>query len=86
MTHSLAVMIQEAAKVVEALTSLLNEARELDLHYIPFRYPNGLPSGIPHQFYGRDTAERAVAAAQKIVTAIETYYRDSGEEQLLRRE
>ena len=49
--HSLLEMIQEASKKVNALTGLTDEARELDLHYVPSRYPNGLPSGYPHQFY-----------------------------------
>jgi len=26
--------------------------RRLDLHYISSRYPNGLPAGYPHAFYG----------------------------------
>src|SRR5438874_8975999 len=65
LTHSLVEMVQEAARKVESLRELLPESRELDLHYIPSRYPNGLPSGYPHAFYGRETAEKAVGAAER---------------------
>jgi HEPN domain-containing protein len=56
------------------LVELINEARELDLHYIPSRYPNGIPSGYPHQFYGRKNADQALAATEKIFNAIKDYY------------
>ncbi len=79
-------MTQEAGKKVKALKSVLEEARELDLHYIPSRYPNGLPSGYPHQFYGRETSEKAVAAADKIVTLIIDQYRSAGETDILSHE
>ncbi len=78
-THSLVEMIQAAGKKVPALTGLLETARELDLHYIPARYPNGLPSGYPHQFYGQETAEKAVGAAEQLLTAIADHYRAAGE-------
>jgi HEPN domain-containing protein len=83
LTHSLLEMVQEAAKKVEALERLFEEARELDLHYIPSRYPNGLPSGYPHQFYGEETADRAMKAAEKTFTAVQEYYRGQNERDIL---
>jgi len=50
LTHSLVEMIREEEKKVSALAHVLDTARQLDLHYIPSRYPNGLPIGYPHQF------------------------------------
>ncbi len=82
-THSLVEMIQEAGKKIETLKELLEEARGLDLHYIPSRYPNGLPSGYPHRFYGKETAEKAAGAADKILAAVTDYYRAAGEVDLL---
>ncbi len=70
MTHSLVELLQEAGEKVGALADLLNEARKLDLHYIPSRYPNGLPSSYPHQFYSRNIAEEALHAAEKIFKAV----------------
>ncbi len=83
LTHSLVEMTAHAAKRVPRLKTLLPEARELDLHYIPSRYPNGLPSGYPHAFYGRDTAEKAVEAVQRIVDAVADHYRGAGEADIL---
>jgi HEPN domain-containing protein len=65
LTHSLVEMVQEGEKQVKKLTCLLDQARELDLHYILSRYPNGLPSGFPHQFYGKKVADHALIAAEK---------------------
>jgi HEPN domain-containing protein len=83
LTHSLVEMVQEARGRVEALGGLVEEARELDLHYIPSRYPNGLPSGYPHQFYGRETAERAVRDAAAILDAVTRYYRSQGASEIV---
>lgn len=46
---------------------LLDRARALDKHYIPTRYPNGLPAGAPADFYTRAEAERAIADAEAIL-------------------
>lgn len=47
--------------------ALLDRARSLDKHYIPTRYPNGLPAGAPADFYTRAEAERAIADAEVIL-------------------
>ncbi len=83
LTHSLVEMVQGLAKEAPTVASFVEEARTLDLHYIPSRYPNGLPSGYPHQFYGKETAERAVQAAGAIVDAIESQYRNLGEKEIV---
>ncbi|MEW6727521.1 MAG: HEPN domain-containing protein [Bacillota bacterium] len=41
--------------------------RELDRHYIPPRYPDAYPSGSPFEYYDRETAERAVVCASRLV-------------------
>ncbi len=38
-------------------------AKLLDKLYIPTRYPNGLPEGIPHDYFTKKEAEEAVRAA-----------------------
>src|SRR5437667_7440428 len=76
-------MITHAAKQIPGLKGFIEDARELDLHYIPSRYPNGLPSGYPHAFYGRETAERAVGATERILNAVTDHYGTAGEEEIL---
>ena len=43
----------------------------LDSYYIPTRYPNGLPDGIPADVYTRDAADGAVRLADEVVTTID---------------
>jgi HEPN domain-containing protein len=79
LSHSLVDMINSLGDRVPALTNLLEAARSLDLHYVPSRYPNGLPGGYPHQFYAKATAESALSAADKIVVAVRDYIHGAGE-------
>ena len=83
LTHSLVEMVEEVQRKVVGVAALLQEARQLDLHYIPSRYPNGLPSGYPHQFYGKEMAQDAAAAAEKILGFVAGYYRDRDESGIL---
>lgn len=78
LTHSVFEMAQEAARKVESLGTLLEQARELDLHYIPARYPNGLPSGYPHAVYSREQAKRAYRAAEPLIGAVRMHYETIG--------
>jgi len=70
LTHSVVMLLNKAISAAPGLSQCLEGARELDLHYVPSRYPNGLPSGYPHQFYGKETAEKAIAASRKIMEHI----------------
>ena len=83
-THSLMDMVKEGQKHVGALADAINDAKELDLHYVPSRYPNGLPSGFPHQFYGIEMAEKALHAATKIFAIIQEFYQLKREQEILK--
>lgn len=83
LTHSLVEMLGEIQEQVTGASLLLQDARQLDLHYIPSRYPNGLPSGYPHQFYGTDMARQAATAADKILAFVADYYRARHESEIL---
>jgi HEPN domain-containing protein len=84
--HSVAEMLKTAARKIPGAEDLLESGRELDMHYIPARYPNGLPDGFPHRFYSRDMAERAVAAADRILGFTEQYYSSQGMGDILNEE
>lgn len=47
--------------------ALLGSATFLDRFYIPTRYPNGLPAGVPHDYFSQDDAMKAVEAAEVIL-------------------
>ena len=52
------------------LEPLRDIAAELDLYYIPTRYPNGLVEGTPHEAFTRAQAERALVSAGEVVDAV----------------
>ena len=49
-----------------------DEIAVLDGYYIPTRYPNGLPAGIPARTYNRTAAESAMALAEKTLAFAKT--------------
>lgn len=42
----------------------------LDTYYIPTRYPNSLPNGIPAEVYTARIAEEAVALAEEVAATV----------------
>ena len=46
---------------------LLDQARMLDKHYIPSRYPNGFESGAPTDFYTEEEARIAIQNSEAIL-------------------
>ncbi len=84
LTHSLVEMVREGGKKTPGVMDLLDQARELDLHYIPSRYPNGIPSGYPHQFYGKKVADQALASAEKIFSSIRDHLKAEGQADIVR--
>ncbi|MDE0126353.1 MAG: HEPN domain-containing protein [Bryobacterales bacterium] len=52
-----------------SLETLLSAARQLDLYYIPTRYPNGLDDGTPDEAFSEDESTRAIGLARGIVRA-----------------
>ena len=65
--HSTFALVQEAAARERAFASLEDRCRRLDQLYIPTRYPNGLPGGVPHDFYDRGLADQALADLDAVV-------------------
>lgn len=54
---------------IPSLEALLSAARQLDLYYIPTRYPNGLDDGTPDEAFSEDESSRAIGLARDIVRA-----------------
>ena len=52
-----------------SLAGLLSAARQLDLYYVPTRYPNGLDDGTPEEAFSSDQSSGALGLANDIVTA-----------------
>jgi HEPN domain-containing protein len=69
--HNVRALIEALAPAAPTLTALLDDARDLDVFYIPTRYPNGLESGTPGEAFGERQSTRAFVAAEAIVNAVD---------------
>ena len=61
--------------------SFINKSRRwslLDGYYIPTRYPNGLPDGIPSDVYTLEASENAVMLASEAVEWVESLLASDG--------
>jgi len=53
----------------------LGRAARLDQYYIPTRYPNGLPGGVPSRFYtDPGEAREAMELARMVLEAVEKHF------------
>ncbi len=65
--HSVAELCADAQKLDADFKELMKNAASLDKYYIPTRYPNGLPGGIPSDVYQKEDASQALFLASKII-------------------
>lgn len=68
--HSVADLVAECAKLDEAFMPLTPRAAPLDQFYLPTRYPNTLPGGIPAHAFARPDAERALEMAREVMAVV----------------
>jgi HEPN domain-containing protein len=57
---------------VPELEPLRELAGLLDPYYVPTRYPNGLPGGVPFEAFGAGQAAAALDAATSFLSAART--------------
>ncbi|MCX7795744.1 MAG: HEPN domain-containing protein [bacterium] len=65
--HSTAELCHNAMEFDPDFESIASISASLDKYYIPTRYPNGLPGGVPAEAYTKDDAQVAVSMAQRIL-------------------
>ena len=75
--HSVTELCREAAALDADFAGLGPKAGYLDRYYIPTRYPNGLPGGIPAEMFDRQDAEKALEAAAHAVALVRDKCRPS---------
>ena len=66
--HDVRELLEAAGDVPRAL---IDAGSELDTHYIPTRYPDALPAGMPGRSYTAAQAERALGLAEEVVAHVE---------------
>jgi len=65
--HSVADLCKDAKRFDASFTQIEREASLLDKYYIPTRYPDALPGGIPSEAFDEEDAKRAISLAQKTI-------------------
>ena len=68
--HSVAELLEKCRTYDKEFNSLIAIGSFLDRFYIPTRYPNGLPGGIPAHAYRRKDFVEAIKMARKILSFI----------------
>jgi HEPN domain-containing protein len=77
-THSVAELVEAASKVDKDFTQV-ERSKSLDAYYIPTRYPNGLPGGVPSRFYDDPLeAEEAERLAREVIRLVEKKFPSGG--------
>ena len=70
--HSVERLCNHAGKFDPIFLEKVKTWSFLDGYYIPTRYPNGLPDGIPADVYTMDAARQAVEMATEVVNMVST--------------
>ncbi len=70
--HSVWNLYLEASRVTRDDDAMVEEAaKNLDLHYVPSRYPDALPCGNPSEFYDDRKAKEAMGWAKMVLEYVE---------------
>jgi HEPN domain-containing protein len=70
-THSIDDLAEMALEIDPDFREVM-QAKKLDKYYIPTRYPNGLPGGVPSRFFDDPKeAEEAMLLAKNLIELIE---------------
>ena len=65
--HAVSALLASLPAEARPEPRLLERAKNLDLHYIPTRYPNGFERGAPTDYYTRSQAEGAIQDAESLI-------------------
>ena len=70
--HSVADLCDLALRYDRNFERLFSIAGQLDMYYIPTRYPDGIPEGIPSNVFLEEDAKHAIELAEEIADFIKT--------------
>ncbi|HQN48469.1 MAG TPA: HEPN domain-containing protein [Caldisericia bacterium] len=68
--HSVSDLSKECEKIDKDFESLRKEILILDKYYIPTRYPNGLPGGIPAEVFTERDSFETITLSEKALKFI----------------
>jgi HEPN domain-containing protein len=68
--HSVGELCRRCGEYKGSFADLARLVGKLDRFYIPTRYPNALPGGVPAEVYDEEDAVGAIALASKVITTV----------------
>ncbi|MBC7251695.1 MAG: HEPN domain-containing protein [Anaerolineae bacterium] len=68
--HSVRELAEMAAEFDAEFIALAEEVAPLDQYYIPTRYPNGLPGGVPFEAFNEEDGQRGLRMAERVLEAV----------------
>jgi len=68
--HSVYLLCRKCQTYEEEFSSILDTCKELDQYYIPTRYPNALPGGIPHEVFIDAHAREALKMLERVMALV----------------
>jgi HEPN domain-containing protein len=70
--HSVADLVDDCSHIDSNFEELFRIAGSLDKYYIPTRYPDGLPGGIPSNAYIDEDARMALKMAEEVISFVKS--------------
>lgn len=64
--HATLKLAERAVQYEPSFAGVLDACRDLDVFYVPTRYPNGIPDGAPYEYFRLQHAEKARFAFDEI--------------------
>jgi HEPN domain-containing protein len=74
MGHSTLKLAQKACRFDPSFKDVYDFCAELDIFYLPTRYPNGIPDGVPYEFFKESHAQKAETAFKSVFALIEPFF------------
>ncbi len=71
--HSIKKLADWAGEFDDKFKKLGEKVSILDIYYIPTRYPNGLPAGIPAEVFNENAAQSAFDLAEETIKIVKKY-------------
>ena len=76
--HSIKKLLDVLSQNIPVPKELFDNARLLDRHYIPPRYPDAYIEGPPYEYYGERDAKEAITSANMIIEFIKGIANERG--------
>ncbi len=75
--HSVSELCHRCGEYEESFADLTGLVSKLDRFYIPTRYPNALPGGVPAEVYDEEDATGAITLASKVLAMVRKGLQDT---------